>query len=192
MTNLKKRLLAIYELAQRGIGGEKTNAEYILNKTLKENNITLEEFLRDKEEKKLYLYRVKNRQEANVVNQVVAKIINAFDKVPCYRYKNSKFLRFYKLSQSEHVAVSMLADLYIRAFRAEKKKLQQKHRLESKLLFISFCHKHNIFPENNNPQKSNRKIISLSIINEQIRNMDDVRVNPELPGKLLEGGKKCQ
>ena len=43
--NLKERLLTLYALSQRGVGGERENAEQILNRTLKSHNMTLEEFL---------------------------------------------------------------------------------------------------------------------------------------------------
>lgn len=190
MNNIKKRLLAVYELAQRGIDGEKNNAAQILNKLLKLHNITIEELINENNEKKYYAFGdIRNKQEAKILAQIVAKITNPSEGyVSSFCSKNNKYARIYKLTQSENIAVLMLLPLYLKAFRAEKRKLQRKHKSENKMLVVSFIYKHNIFSEKES--KSEDKIdIDINILRQQIWDMDDIKIHPELPGKLLEGSK---
>lgn len=190
MNNIKKRLLAVYELAQKGIGGEKNNAAQILNKLLKLHNITIEELISENNEKKYYAFGdIRNKQEAKILAQIVAKITNPSEGyVSSFCSKNNKYARIYKLTQSENIAVLMLLPLYLKAFRAEKRKLQRKHKSENKMLVVSFIYKHNIFSEKES--KSEDKIdIDINILRQQIWDMDDIKIYPELPGKLLEGSK---
>lgn len=191
MNNIKKRLLAVYELAQRGIDGEKNNAAQILNKLLKLHNITIEELINENDEKKYYAFGdIRNKQEAKILAQIVAKITNPSEGyVSSFCSKNNKYARIYKLTQSENIAVLMLLPLYLKAFRAEKRKLQRKHKSENKMLVVSFIYKHNIFSEKES--KSEDKIdIDINILRQQIWDMDDIKIYPELPGKLLEGSKQ--
>ncbi|WP_428042756.1 hypothetical protein [Candidatus Avelusimicrobium fimicolum] len=69
--NLKERLLTLYALSQRGVGGERENAERILNRTLKSHNMTLEEFLNEQETKQLYWLRIESKQEGELLTQVI-------------------------------------------------------------------------------------------------------------------------
>ncbi|MBQ4493320.1 MAG: hypothetical protein II972_01790 [Elusimicrobiaceae bacterium] len=46
--NLKDRLIRVYNLSQRGVGGEKENAKKILQRLLAANNMTLQDFLNKK------------------------------------------------------------------------------------------------------------------------------------------------
>ena len=46
--SLKDRLMGVYNLSQRGVGGEKENAKKILQRLLAANNMTLQDFLNKK------------------------------------------------------------------------------------------------------------------------------------------------
>lgn len=187
--NLKERLLTLYALSQRGVGGERENAEQILNRTLKSHNITLEEFLNEQAAKQLYWLHIENKQEGDLLTQVIGKITNALGAVEVSYFPRDKKQMGFKLTRGEIIAATMLWEIYAKAFRAEKRKLKQKHNKENKYLLLSFIYKHNIFSSQKNPDKKSADDLDFGLIAEQANDMADVKVHPELSNRLLENTK---
>jgi len=187
--NLKERLLTLYALSQQGVGGERENAEKILNRTLKSHNITLEDFLNEQAEKQLYWFRIESKQEGDLLAQVIGKITNARGAVSVSYLRSQKKSIGFHLTRGEIIAATMLWEIYAKAFRAEKRKLKQKHNKENKYLLLSFIYKHNIFSSQKNPEKKSSDNLDFGLIASQANDMDDVKVHPELPGRLLDSTK---
>lgn len=187
--NLKERLLTLYALSQRGVGGERENAERILNRTLKSHNMTLEEFLNEQETKQLYWLRIESKQEGELLTQVIGKITNAPGAVSVSYLRGDRNSMGFHLTRGEIIAAKMLWEIYAKAFRAEKRKSKQKHNKENKYLLLSFIYKHNIFSSQKNPDKKSSDNLDFGLIAEQANDMADVKVHPELSNRLLENTK---
>ena len=156
---LKERLLKIYALAQQGVGGEKENAEAILQRALAENNLTIEDLL----------------QEQHCKYRTV--LIKQKSKEICA-----------ELTHQETILACMLVDVYIKAFRKEAKKLQTKQKEERKVLLTAFIHKHDIFSSQKQEGKETVSI-DLDVFRELYEKMDNVDIRQQLPGRMLENKK---
>lgn len=182
--NLKERLIALYNLSQQGIGGERENAEEILQRTLKLHNMTMEDFLNDAEKKMLYWFPVKDKQEGELIKQIIGKIINSHQVLTHHSHKE-KLIGF-ELTQAEIISASMLCSLYLKAFRKEKQKIIQQHKKELKHIWAAFVLKHNIFPAKESAESDDagkNENYDPKLITKQMANMEDVQVYPQLEAK---------
>ena len=123
---LKERLLKIYALAQQGVGGEKENAEAILQRALAENQLTLDDLLKGQNCKYRRWFKYSNIAEQRLIVQILGKIKN-INRVPVLIKPKSKEICA-ELTHQETVLASMLVDVYLMAFRKEAKKLQKNRR----------------------------------------------------------------
>lgn len=183
--NLKDRLIALYNLSQRGVGGERENAEALLHRILAIHNLTLQDFLNEQEEKRKYWFIAKDNQERALVRQIVGKITAAPGEISSFIIPGRKMIGFL-LTRGEIIACSMLYDIYIDAFRTEKKKLASRQKKEREYLVLAFIHKHNIFSVNTgNSNKEEKTEIDFSLLARQVQDMDNIQVYPELSNRLL-------
>jgi len=63
----------LYALAQQGIGGEKENAEEMLERIMKKYNLTLEDL--EIETKKVFIYSYKNKEQKKFLMQVLSNVL---------------------------------------------------------------------------------------------------------------------
>jgi len=183
---IKERLIALYNLSQQGIGGERENAEEILQRSLKLHNLSMEDLLNNEDERVLYWYSVKDKSEQQLVKHIIGKIINS--NTVSY-FLSGKQIGF-KLTRAELISASMLCDLYVKAFRMEKQKIIKRHKKELEHIIVSFVLKHDIFPKKENPESnkaSKKKEYDPELIIKQMANMEDVQVYPQLMNKQIEG-----
>lgn len=183
---IKERLIALYNLSQQGIGGERENAEEILQRSLKLHNLSMEDLLNNEDERVLYWYSVKDKSEQQLVKHIIGKILNS--NTVSY-FLSGKQIGF-ELTQAELISASMLCDLYLKAFRMEKQKIIKQHKKELEHIIASFVLKHNIFPKKENPESdkaSKKKEYDPELIIKQMANMEDVQVYPQLMSKQIEG-----
>lgn len=99
------------ELAERGEGGEKHNAEYYLNKHLKKHNLTLEDILQDKKE--LRVFTIKNKNDLRFFTQVASSVLGDFT------YKTLKKIIGIELTASEFFEIEGKFDFYSKAYQKE-------------------------------------------------------------------------
>ena len=71
--NAKDLILKVAALAQQGVGGEKTNAEALLNRLLKANNMTLADLEAAKNPKRERIFLLENRIEKNCLGKLFVK-----------------------------------------------------------------------------------------------------------------------
>lgn len=184
--SLKERLLKIYALAQQGVGGEKKNAEIILQRALTENNLTIEDLLKEQICTYRRWFKYSNIAEQRLIVQILAKIQN-IHKVPVFIKPRSKEIGA-DLSPQETVLACMLVEVYINAFRKESKKLQKRQKEERKILFTAFIHKHHIFSNQKQEGRSSTSI-DWDIFRDLYDKMENVDVRQQLPGYMLENKK---
>lgn len=113
---IKELLLKLKVLSEQGDGGEKENANDMLNKALKKHGLTLEDL--EKEEKEGRTFKIKDRGDSSII---LAQCI--WDVVPNAEIKqNTRKLEIYcYLSASDFVEVSEKYNHYYNIWLKEKK-----------------------------------------------------------------------
>lgn len=128
LINLAKKLR---ELALRGIGGEKTNAEQLLSRIMSENNISIESLESIKRESETFYCKVDHRfllvQIAFMVLGSGAAIYKLRRKPSCMRAE---------CTPAEKLEIEAVFDFYKRAYEQDLKLLQS-----------AFIQKNKIFPK---------------------------------------------
>lgn len=130
-TKLKDKLLKLYELAKRGVEGEKINAEKMLNKMLTKHGLTIEDI--DQETPKDRYYKYTSLNSKTIVVQVILKVTNRHE---IYGIKNYKEVCAC-VTDYEHVQILEQIDFHLEHFNKERKQFLedftnayvQKHRL---------------------------------------------------------------
>ena len=183
---LKERLLKIYALAQQGVGGEKENAEAILQRALAENNLTIEDLLQEQHCKYRRWFKYSNTSEQRLIVQILGKIQNKNMVTVLIKQKSKEICA--ELTHQETILACMLVDVYIKAFRKEAKKLQTKQKEERKVLLTAFIHKHDIFSSQKQEGRSSTSI-DLDIFLNLYDKMDNLDIRQQLPGRMLENKK---
>lgn len=182
--SLKERLLKLYALAQRGVGGEKENAEKILKQLLLENGMSIEDLERSENTKRERGFVCKDDAHYTVLIHIIGKVINQTHIVG-YRSRRTK--KYYvELTDREYITVSMLWDIYGKAFLWQKKELKKKHREEAKNLIIAFVLKYNLLPEKQSTSNGSGKKYDMDAILRAMAGMPDIEIKQELPGRMLE------
>ncbi len=186
--NAKDLILKVAALAQQGVGGEKTNAEALLNRLLKANNMTLADLEAAKNPKRERMFFVGKPYLKGLLGQIICKVLN----VSNYSIKDYKLLKKIgvDLTDGQFIRVSMLFEIYSAALRRERQRLIKRHAEERKILFTAFIYKHELYP--NQPNKKQKTALSedeISKILQAMRDLENVPVREELPGYMLEDTK---
>lgn len=110
-------------LADRGIGGEKINAEKMLNDLLKKHNLTIEDI--DGEKIDNYFFKVK-KEDSDLLHQVIKRVnydLKLYGEIPA---KDVKRLQmdgnyFTKCTASQFLEIKSMFDFYLKAYKQELK-----------------------------------------------------------------------
>lgn len=137
------KLRRIYELAIKGVGGEKSNAQAMLEKLLLKHGMSLDELTNSEEQVYEYYFPYRTDFERILILQIVAKVQDNH-KISAWRYGRKKHVHV-ELTPSEFFEVDMLYGLYKRAWEAE---------LE--VTITAFLSVNNIFPESENPDPNKK------------------------------------
>ena len=186
--NAKDLILKVAALAQQGVGGEKENAEALLNRLLKANNMTLADLEAAKNPKRERMFFVGKPYFKNLLAQIIFKVLN----VSNYSITNYKLLKKIGvgLTDGQFVRVSVLFEIYSAALQRERQRLIKRQAEERKILFTAFICKHELYP---NQQNKNKKTAlsedKISKILQAMRDLENVPVREELPGYMLEDKK---
>lgn len=129
------KLQKLYNLAQRGVGGEKDNAEALLQKLLNKYNLTLADITEDS--KSIRTVKYYSIQEQSLIAQLLWKL---FD-IQRIEYIPKEKTIVMELTDVQWIELSEHLKFYIPLFREERKALMQQ-------VLHAFFIKHNIFGEN--------------------------------------------
>ena len=129
---IRERIRKLYRLVEQGIGGEKENAQKILDKLLAKHGITLSEIVDDNHEEEFNV-KFKGGFEKRLLLQIVGKVrgretMGYFDKGRLY----------FISTKMERVEILTLFSVYKKALSREFEDL-----------FLAFIYQQDIFP----PQK---------------------------------------
>lgn len=128
---LKDKLLKLYELAKRGVDGEKENAEFMLNKLLDKHGLTIQDI--DQETPKKRWYKYTTNLSKKIISQIVFKVINNDSVYSVRGYKEVVA----EVTDYQHIQILELIDFHLENFNKERKQFLndftsayvQKHRL---------------------------------------------------------------
>ncbi len=128
--NIREKLEKILRLAERGVGGEKVNAQRQLDKLLKKYELTLNDIKRP--EKQMYWFKPVGQFEKGLLLQCYAIIVNTAEPM---QYKRPRE-KGYELTPRQYLELCSMFDYYKR--RWEK---------DLHIFFIAFIQKQNLFPQ---------------------------------------------
>lgn len=135
MTDKKERLKKLYALALRGVGGEKVQAQAILDKMLKKYAMTLDDL--DDEVIQEYDLEYHGKEQDRILMQTVYKVTDERDTFNHLQYSHSgrtcrTRLRV-RCTAAQKAEIEFLFSFYVRLWEKEKEALLQaffqKHRI---------------------------------------------------------------
>lgn len=126
---IRDRILKLHKLVEQGIGGEKENAQKILDKLLKKHGLTLSE-INDCEE--WFTINFKNRFEKRLIIQIISKVTN-IKTIRAYAEKNQINL---KVNKADFAEILVMFSVYRKALEKEFQNI-----------YIAFVCKQNIFSD---------------------------------------------
>lgn len=129
---LKDKLLKLYELAKRGVGGEKTNAERFLNNLLEKHGLSIDDI--DQELPKKRYYRYTTNHNEMLIAQVILKVTN---NKQIWNVKHYKELAA-EVTDYQHVQILELIDFHLDNYNQEKK-------IFLKDFTVAYVQKHKLF-----------------------------------------------
>lgn len=127
---IRNRLIKVLELAQRGVGGERINAQKILNEQLAKWNMTIED-LGLEPETELAVYVVKGRLEKMLICQIAVYVCNS-EKVMHDLTRRGRVK--IKATVIQHIEIEAMFRYYRKLLKKEVQKL-----------YVAFINKHDIF-----------------------------------------------
>lgn len=180
---LKDKLQKLLALADRGVGGEKTNAQTMLSALLDKHNLTLYDI--GSEEKTERLFRYENGAEQLIIAQIIRKATN---QNTVYLLREEKEI-VQDLTDYENVMVLELIDFHIHQFNKERKALLARHKKEREVFESAYVQKHRLFRERQESEESTPSGLSkeeLMAIFNAMNNLEDVSYQKKLSGGLIE------
>jgi CRISPR/Cas system-associated protein endoribonuclease Cas2 len=115
----RARIEAIYELSIRGVGGEKENAQRLLEHLCKKYNIDINSL--GEEQKDFYDYECKDIFEKRLLNQIVSFVIDVNHPTLYYhrKGKNKGNILVYQITKKQHLEIKYLFGIYSEALKTE-------------------------------------------------------------------------
>ena len=128
----RSTLKKILALAKEGVGGERKNAEEIINKLLKENKISVTDLEGHVESEEFFKFHFGNENEELLACQVIYKVANK-NSFQFYRgHGNAKYFHA-KLKPSQYLQAEYLYGVYLDEMRKEMKALSLAFILRNKI-----------------------------------------------------------
>ncbi len=136
MSDIKERLKKLRELALRGVGGEKTSAQEILDELLKKYEISIEDL--DGDTVKDFSLTYHGNEQRQLLVQTIYKVTGSTGNWCGLRYTHSGRACRTELSvsctEAQKAEIEFLFSFYVRLWEDEKK-----------MLLRAFIQKHQIF-----------------------------------------------
>lgn len=107
----KARLAKFLELARRGVGGEKENAQRFLERELKRLNLTIDDIENPDDVTSFYRYSIKNDYEQMLIIQIICMVTKKNHALGVFTPKTATF----ELTKIQHLEISMFYSVYRKA-----------------------------------------------------------------------------
>ena len=136
MDKKRELLQKLKALADRGVGGEKINAQRKLDEYMRKHGYTLEDL--DEQQKISFETKCSSEEEKTLLVQIIYKVTNEKGGIYGFTWRRSgrtcKNLVGYDVTRAQKIEIDFLFDFY--------KRLYQKER---KLFLQAFIQKHELF-----------------------------------------------
>lgn len=129
---VKSLLTKLKTLSDRGIDGERSTAEFMLNRFLEKYGISIDD-IEDSETKHTYFFSYVGGFE-KLLYQIYCHVCDTYT-IDYSRNKQNRTIGF-RLTASQYAEMEIKFDIYKRAYKIEQEKL-----------FSAFCYKNQIYPE---------------------------------------------
>lgn len=172
----KELLMKLKALSETGVGGEKENAQELLQKYMRKYGITKKEL--EFETVKDVLFKFKNEREKMLLLQIVYKVTDSASWYFTYKGKQKiSNARIVTCTNAQEVEIGFLFDFYNRLYKKEEERL-----------FDAFVQKHRLFgtpPKDTEPGPFDEEEYERLI--QMMKALSD-----ETPVKQIEGSKQCR
>lgn len=142
----KARLIKLLALAERGVGGEKLNAQRMLDNSLKKYGMTLEDLTGDQAREERKFRYGKKSFGRKLMLQCIASVVGA--NRPIYRYRRSSVMEV-EATASEALEIELKFEVYRRALEEQ-----------ISLTFDAFIQANRVFPERDSEGEADDKPLS--------------------------------
>lgn len=129
---IKGKLRKLLELARQGVGGEKDNAQSVLDKLLTKHGLTLDDLDPDIATVEPFEFSFKDELERDLLHQIMHHVLQSSKLSVRVERGNSKRVCI-KITRAEKLEIDLAFDIYRKAFRKEQERL-----------FIAFINKNNL------------------------------------------------
>jgi hypothetical protein len=128
---IRDRLLKLLTLADRGIGGEKTNARKALEAAMRKHGVAMSDLT--EAEPKMRAFKYRGVVEHRLLGQIMVAVCGAKTIIYTSRVKRATLLA--KMTPEQRIEIELLWTAHRRQFLTE-----------SSLLFSAYLHRHKLFP----------------------------------------------
>lgn len=140
---IKAKMRKLLELVRQGVGGERENAQSMLEKLLKKHDLTLEDLDSEKAEVGLYEFAFNDKLEKKLLTAVMHFVLQAKTIMVRNDHKNSKKICI-QVTKAQKLEIDLAYGVYREVFKKEQQNL-----------FLAFIHKNHIFGPDENDDKEN-------------------------------------
>lgn len=113
-----QRIKKLQALAERGVGGEKTTAEKMLQKMLEKNGISSLDEL-EKDEVEYFLFSYKGRHEIKLLKQCMYKVMGHSDHTKYYRTAGTRQKIGIYCTKAQRIEIELEFEFYRNVFYEE-------------------------------------------------------------------------
>jgi hypothetical protein len=166
---VKRRLGKLLALAERGEGGEKDNAQRILDKVLKKHGLTMEDLRRP--DRQRYKFAPRDANDTKILYHAAWRVLKVSD-FSMWKYRDRRGTRGLDLTPLEFAEVQFLWELY----RAQWRKEQER-------LLTAFLVKHKLFGETSGDSEHEWTPAELERLRRLVESLETVREHKPLEHK---------
>lgn len=178
--SLRDRLLKVLRLAEQGVGGERANAQVLLEKLLARHGFTLEDLKDWGEPREQRFFDVADHDEVALLRQLIDALLGGDRK--CYGLVGPRLAVGCDATPSEQVAIEVGWQVYVEAWKSAKADLR-----------VAFISRHQLFDVRRNLAES-QQLAASSITQEELARRERVIAmmqgleHVERPGRRLASG----
>lgn len=145
--NIKDKIKKVYDLSIRGVGGEKDQADKILNKLMDKYGLSIEELVDDKPQPKMF--HVPNKNCETLLNQIYGYVTNK-NKVNYYRSELKRTYFYYDVTVAQGIEIEELYNWHRKQLKKELKKHEE-------MMVDAYVLKHGLTPASSSDNDSSIK-----------------------------------
>ncbi len=143
---LKTRLSKLFALANRGVGGEKVNAERMLRKMLIRHDLDFSDILDDEKEDVWFKYG-RYAVYRKLLNQIIVTVCG--EKTSVFVIKSKRYQLCVECTKTQKIEIDLRFEIYKKAL---------KDHLD--LSYSAFIHANNIFPDTDDDHEEQEELTS--------------------------------